>query len=301
VSEVRCTGVADDEAEIGATALRVTLGKRLRALREARALSPEQAGAAVGLSHWLIRRLELGCADLSEPRLYDLLALYGVSDATDRRAFRALARRHHGPLWWRRDGDNGVRPVGTYLTLEHAARLIRCYEPRVVPELLQTADYARALFRVAHPQDSTEEIERRVRARIRRQSRLISARPPTVWAVVEEAALRRPVGGPRVWQAQLDHLERAAEEPHITVQVLRDHALGPAVSGGAFTILRFAEAELPDVVYLSQLTGEYCVDSPRDLDAYKEAWDRLSMRAAPPQHLTQLVAALRAQYAPAFY
>ncbi|MGI5218642.1 helix-turn-helix domain-containing protein [Nocardia sp. CA-290969] len=271
----------------------MVLGGRLRRLREAKGLSREQAGDHIRGSDSKISRLELGRTSIRERDLVDLLELYGVSDGEELAAFQELARQANTSGWWHRDNDWLPKWFDMYLGLEQAAQVIRCYEPRAVPELLQTPDYARALLTLAHPAESAEAIERRVALRIRRQHILNRAHPPHLWLIVEEAALTRRIGGSQIWSAQIDQLLAAARQPHVTVQVLADHVGGPALADGAFTYLRFAEADLPDIVYLQQLTGALYLDKQADLDAYRSVANLLSVHAAPPEHTPGLLAALR--------
>ncbi len=273
--------------------LRMILGGKLRRLREGCGVTREQAGEAIRGSHSKISRLELGRTGFRERDLIDLLALYGVSDEAERDEFLELARRANASGWWHRDSDWLPKWFDTYLGLEQGARLIRCYEPRAVPELLQTADYARALLTLAHPEEPADAIERRVALRMRRQHILERADPPQVWLIVEESALRRPIGGSAVWRGQLDRLIEAISRPNITLQVLADHVGGPALTDGGFTMLRFTESDLPDIVYLQQLTGALYLDKESDLSAYRAVANMLSVHASPPQYTRGLLDALR--------
>lgn len=280
-------------ADGGPTVLRMVLGGRLRRLREASGLSREQAGDHIRGSDSKISRLELGRTSIRERDLVDLLDLYGVTDTEELDAFQELARQANTSGWWHRDNDWLPKWFDMYLGLEQAAQVIRCYEPRAVPELLQTADYARALLTLAHPGEPEDAIERRVALRMRRQHILDRPHPPHLWLIVEEAALTRRIGGSGIWGAQIDRLLAAARQPHITVQILADHVGGPALADGAFTYLRFAEADLPDIVYLQQLTGALYLDKQADLDAYRAVANQLSVHAAPPEYTPGLLAALR--------
>ncbi|WP_081512089.1 helix-turn-helix domain-containing protein [Nocardia donostiensis] len=279
----------------GPTVLRMVLGARLRRLREASGISREEAGEHIRGSDSKISRLELGRTSIRERDLLDLLALYEVVDDTEREAFLELARQANTSGWWHRDNDWLPKWFDMYLGLEQAAQMIRCYEPRVIPELLQTPEYARALLTLAHPTESEEAIERRVVLRMRRQHILSRTAPPHLWVIVEEAALARRIGGSAVWSEQMDRLLDAARQPHITVQVLADHVGGPALADGAFTMLRFAEADLPDIVYLQQLTGALYLDKRADLDAYRAVANQLSVHASPPEATPGLLAALRSR------
>lgn len=288
----------DPSVDGGPTALRMVLGARLRRLREAADITREAAGAAIRASDSKISRLELGRVGFRQRDLTDLLALYGVTDEAELAEFAELARAASKSGWWHRDSDWLPRWFDLYLGLEQAARLIRAYEPRAVPELLQTADYARALLRLAHPSEPQTAIERRVALRMRRQHILQRPQPPQFWVIVDEAALRRPVGGSMVWRDQLEHLERLIEAPNIAVQVLADHVAGPALAEGAFTMLRFTESDLPDIVYLQQLTGALYLDKQIELDTYRATANQLSVHAAPPEYTVGLIRSLLDSHPP---
>ncbi|MEV0293715.1 DUF5753 domain-containing protein [Nocardia sp. NPDC050710] len=218
------------------------------------------------------------------------------SEAADPETVAEARRRSGGADWWERDADQLPPGFGAYLRLEQAARMLRCYESRAIPELLQTADYARALLSLAHPGDSEAMLRRRVALRMRRKRILTRPDPPQLWVIVEESALRRPIGGSAVWRAQLEHLLHAAEAPNIAVQVLADHVGGPALTQSSFTVLRFAEGDLPDLVYLQQLTRGVFLNDSADIEAYLAVADGLSVHAAPPEYTAALVQALRERH-----
>jgi len=266
-------------AERGPTVLRIALGGQLRDLRIKRNITREAAGDAIRGSHAKISRLELGRTGFKERDIRDLLTFYGVSDPDERERFLNLARQANEPGWWHRYSDLLPSWFGTYLGLEQAASKIRTYEAHLVPGLLQTPEYARAVMSLGY-EDS--DMDRRVQVRIRRQEMLHRADPPVVWAVIDEAALHRPVGGPRVHREQMEHLIALAELPNVTVQVLPYHAGEHAAAGSSFSILRFAEAELPDIVYLEHLTSALYLDRRQDLALYLSVMDRLSVQAAAP-------------------
>ncbi len=289
----RAAGERTPAIDGGPTVLRMVLGGRLRRLREAGNITREAAGEHIRGSHSKISRIELGRTPIRERDLLDLLALYGVTDPAEIDEFRRLAAEAGSSGWWHRDSDWLPKWFDMYLGLEQAAAMIRGYEPRAVPELLQTADYARALIRLAHPTESEDGIERRVALRMRRQEILTRPDPPRLWLMVEEAALRRRIGGTAVWSEQLDRLMAVVEQPNVTVQLLADHLGGPALTEGAFTMLRFAEPDLPDIVYIQQLTGALYLDKRADLDAYRAVANQLSVHATPPEHTPGLLRALR--------
>ena len=166
-----------------------------------------------------------------------------------------------------------------YVGLEEAASIIRTYEIQFIPGLLQSRDYARAVISIGHPRASKEEIDRRIELRERRQQRLLGPDAPTLWAVVDEAAVRRPFGGRKVMRGQIKHLLEMTERPNIRLQVLPFARGGHAAAGGPFTFLRFSEPALPDVVYIEQLTSALYLDKREDTDAYMEVMDRVSVQA----------------------
>lgn len=280
----------------GPTVLRIALGGQLRRLREERGISREAAGDAIRGSHAKISRLELGRVSFRERDLNDLLTLYGVQDSGERAAFLSLARQANEPGWWHQYGDLLPSWFETYLGLEQAAEIIRTYEAQFVPGLLQTPDYARAVILLGHGQEPSAEVDRRVALRMRRQDILTRPEPPTLWAVIDEAALRRPIGGERIMRGQIEHLIRIAELPNVTVQLLPYSVGGHAAAGGPFTIVRFPESDLPDVVYLEQLTSALYLDKRNDLDQYQAVMNLLSVQAATPQDTTQLLRELMHEY-----
>ena len=231
----------------GPTVLRILLGSQLRVLREAKGITREEAGYAIRASGSKISRMELGRVSFKERDVVDLLDLYGV-DADEAATLVALAREANSPGWWHKYGDLLPDWFQVYVGLEEAASLIRLYEVQFVPGLLQTADYARAVVRLGQPGAPPEEIERRVSLRMGRQELLTKQGGPRLWAVVDEAALRRPIGGREVMRAQFGQLIAATKEPNITVPVVAFWSGGHAAEAGAFPVMRFPEPDLPDVV-----------------------------------------------------
>ena len=264
----------------GPTALRILLGGQLRRLRDDLGISRQRAGDAIRSSDSKISRMELGRVAFKERDVGDLLTLYAV-DPEKRAALLDLARQANNPGWWHKYSDIVPDWFELYVGLEQAASLIRTYEVQFVPGLLQTETYARAVTRLGHAAVSDEEIERRVDLRIRRQELLTRPGAPTVWAVLDEAVLRRPLDGPEVMRAQVRHLIEVADLPNVTIQVVPFHVGGHAAAGGPFSILRFSEPDLPDVVYLEQLTSAIYLDKREDADGYMAVMDRLCVDAIP--------------------
>ncbi|MEV0368925.1 helix-turn-helix transcriptional regulator [Streptomyces sp. NPDC050636] len=267
----------------GPTVLRIVLGTQLRRLREAAGITREAAGDAIRGSHAKISRLELGRVGCKERDIADLLTLYHITEEAERGDFLALARRTSSPGWWHQYGDVLPSWFETLIGLEEVASVIRTYEVQFVPGLLQTPEYARAVTRLGHPQASAEEIDRRVALRIKRQDLLTVANAPRLWAVIDEASLRRPLGGSEVMADQLRHLRSMAALPNVTLQIAPFSLGGLAAAGGPITILRFLEPDLPDIVYLEQLTSSLYLDKRDDVDHYLAVMDRLSAQSESPR------------------
>ncbi|MEU6710357.1 helix-turn-helix transcriptional regulator [Nonomuraea sp. NPDC046802] len=263
------------------TVLRILLGTQLRRLRTEKGISREDAGYSIRASHAKISRLELGQVSFKQRDVADLLTLYGVSDPAEREPLLALAEQANAPGWWHNYGDLLPAWFEVYIGLEGAASSIRTYENQFVPGLLQTPAYARAVIELAHERATKAELDRRVKLRTIRQDRLESGL--TLWAVIDEAVVRRMLGGPETMREQIGHLLDVTAERNVTIQIMPFERGGHAAAGGPFSILRFPERELPDVVYMEQLTSALYLDKPADSDHYMEVMDRLSIQAEEPK------------------
>jgi transcriptional regulator with XRE-family HTH domain len=282
--------MTESQSEFGGpTVRRMLVGAQLRRLRTEMGLSREEAGETIRASEWKIHRLENGQVGFKERDIIDLLRLYEVTDPDEVAAFLLLTREANTPGWWQHYGDVLPRWFRTYVDLESAATLIRTYEGQFIPGLLQTDDYIRAVIGGAQLEESSEEMGRRVRLRMARQTLLTREHPPRLWAVVDEAALRRPVGGPEVMRGQLERLIDASKLPNVTLQVL-PFAVG-AHSGmpGAFSILRFADPELPDVVYLEHLTNAVYLDKRDEVERYLDVMESLCDDSEHPGRTVELL------------
>ena len=273
----------------GPTVRRILLGTQLRRLREARGITREDAGYRIRASESKISRMELGRVGFKERDVVDLLAMYGVDEESARDTLVTLAREANAPGWWHQYADVLPDWFQTYVGLEEAAAVLRVYEVQFVPGLLQTAGYARAVIAQGWPGAPEEEIERRVSIRITRQELLSKQSGPRLWAVVDEAALRRPVGTREVFRSQLEQLIELTQDARITLQVTPFRSGGHAAEAGAFTIMRFPEADLPDVVYLEQLTSALYLDKREDVERYSEVMERLSVESEPPERTANIV------------
>lgn len=267
----------------GPTVRRILVGAQLRRLREAKGITRDDAGYVIRGSGSKISRLELGRVSFKERDIADLLTHYGVEDPEQREALLELARDANSPGWWHTYDDVLPTWFETYVGLEEAASMIRSYEVQFVPGLLQTEDYARAVIVAGRPELRAEEVERRVGLRLHRQKVLSRSHPTQVWVVVDEAALRRPIGGAKVMRAQIQRLLDLAAMPNITIQIMPFRFGGHAAEGGAFSILRFPEPDLPDVVYVEQLVSALYLDKREHVDRYLETMNRLTLDSQPPE------------------
>ncbi len=266
----------------GPTALRIALGAQLRRLREASGVTAEEAAEAIRATHSKISRLERGRSSAKQRDVADLLTLYGVTGETEREQMLMLTRQAAAPGWWQQYSDVLPRWLELYVGLEEAASVIRSYEVQFVHGLMQTEDYARAVILIANAHAPAAEIDRRVRARMRRQQLLTRPGAPELWAVLDEAALRRAPGDRDVMRAQLEHLLELTGLPNVTLQVVPFGAGPHAAAGGPFTILRFPEPDLPDLVYLEQLNSALYLDQPADVTGYLTVMNQLCVQAETP-------------------
>jgi transcriptional regulator with XRE-family HTH domain len=273
----------------GPTVVRIMLGTQLRRLREAAGISRHQAGDAIRASHAKISRLELGRVGFKQRDLTDLLTLYGVTDPAERAGLLSLVDRSNVRGWWQQDGDLLPNWFENYLRLEQEACYIRTYQVQFVPGLLQTEDYARRVILAGHGAESAFEVDRRVQLRMNRQKMLTEPGGPQFWAVLDEAAVRRPFGSREVMRSQLRHLVAMTELPNVTVQLLPFSVGSHAAAGGPFTVLRFAEPDLPDVVYLEQLNSAVYVDKRSDVEDYLGVMEQVSVQALPPARSKDMI------------
>ncbi|MEW2546738.1 helix-turn-helix transcriptional regulator [Streptomyces sp. NPDC047002] len=284
-----------DQPRIGPTALRIVLGARLRRLRQERGISRVDAGRAIRASDAKITRLERGQVGFKQRDVTDLLTLYKVLDEDERAEYAEMARQASLPGWWHQYNDVLEDWFELHIGLEEAASLIRTYEVQFLPGLLQTLDYARVVTRLGYPDAPESKIERLVGLRLERQKLLDLPEAPTLWAVLDEAVLRRPFGGTEVVRAQLTHLIEMADRPNVTLQIAPFSVGAVAAAGTPVTILRFAEPDLPDKVYLEQLTGAIYLDKREEIDQYSLIMDRLSAEANPPQDTVPYLRSLLAE------
>src|SRR3984957_1689895 len=262
----------------GPTVQRLVLGGHLRRLREEAGMTTERAALSIRGSHSKISRIEHGRVGFKERDIADLLTLYGIGPGDEREALLTLAREASTPGWWQAYADILPHWVEPYFGLEAAASFIRQYELQFVPGLLQIEEYARAVIRLGNVV-SEDEVVRRATARISRQEILRRDDPPKLWAVLDEGALRRVIGGPAVMKAQLRYLIEMCDHPAVTLQILPFSAGSHRAMGGPFTILRYTEPDLRDVVFIEQLTSALYLDKPTEVDAYLQVIEEVCLQA----------------------
>ena len=287
--------LAFPDVRSGPTVLRMALGAQLRRLREASDLSTAQAAEAIRATHSKISRMERGRSAARQRDVADLLTLYGVTDEVERERLLTLTRQAAAPGWWQQYNDVLPRWLELYIGLEKAASIIRTYEMQFIHGLMQTEDYARAVILIANSHAPAGEIDRRVSIRLKRQQLLTQPDAPELWAVLDEAALRRAPSDRKVMRSQLEHLLQITELPNVTLQIVPFHVGPHAAAGGPFTILRFPEPDLPDLVYLEQLNSALYLDQPDDVIDYVTVMDQLSVQAETGAASKDMLSALLQQ------
>ncbi|MFE2353161.1 helix-turn-helix domain-containing protein [Streptomyces parvulus] len=285
------------ERRAAPTVGQVVLGRRLQELREAAGLRREEAAKVLRVAPATVRRMEAAEVALKIPYVQILLTTYGVP-ADEVSAFVALAEEANQPGWWQRYHDVLPDWFSMYVSLEGAARIVRSYEPHFVPGLLQTEDYARSVLEAGTIGNAGgDAVERHVSLRMERQRLLDRTDPPHLWVVMDETVLRRPVSvHGRVMREQLDKLLEFAARDRVTLQVA-EFEDGPHPGTYApFTLFRFAEPELPDMVFTEYLTGALYLDSRAEVSAHLEVLDHMTARAASTLRTEKVLREYRENY-----
>jgi transcriptional regulator with XRE-family HTH domain len=263
----------------------------LRRLREQRNLTIEQVAERSG-GDWTasaISRWERGDRRIRPVDLRALLDIYEVR-GSERDEMLGLAREARTRGWWQSyRGDAVPEWFETYLGLESEAATIREYDAELIPGIFQTEDYYRAFMQAAPPAGDDQTIERMVSVRTARQERLTGDDPPEVWVVLNEATIRRVVGGSEVMRRQLEHVATLAERPNISVQVLQFRSGAHPAMDGSFTILGFPEPLDPDVVYLEGKMGSLYLEKKPEVDRYRAVFQHLVAAALGPQESRTLI------------
>ncbi|WP_395571321.1 helix-turn-helix transcriptional regulator [Streptomyces sp. BK79] len=282
------------ERRAAPTVGQVVLGRRLQELRETAGLKREEAAKVLRVAPATVRRMEMAEVALKIPYVQILLTAYGVRE-DEVSAFVTLAEEANQPGWWQRYHDVLPDWFSMYVSLEGAARIVRSYEPHFVPGLLQTEDYARSVLEAGTIGNAgPDAVERHVSLRMERQRLLERADPPHLWVVMDETVLRRPVSiDGRVMRDQLDKLLELATRDRVTLQVAEfDDGPHPGTYA-PFTLFRFAEPELPDMVFTEYLTGALYLDSRAEVSAHLEVLDHMTARAASTQRTEKILRAYR--------
>ncbi len=272
----------------GPTVLRLLLGAQLRRLRESREISAQEAARAIRGSESKISRIELGRNAVREIDIADLLTLYGITDKAEREQMLLLASRANQPGWWHRYHDVLPGWFQAYIGLEESAQSIRTYDAQFMPALLQTEDYAAAVLALGDY--SLDEAERLI-VLLKERQRRFAVGGTRLWAIIDEVVLRRPLGGRGVLRAQLECLRDACRQPSLTLQVTPFPELSYAAPG-SFSILRFADADMPDMVYAEQLTSATYIDKRAEVERYLLAMERLSVVSASPAESLDLITSI---------
>lgn len=270
------------------TARRRRLAAALRQLREARHLSCADAGKAVGWSESKISRIETGRVGVRPPDLERLLDLYEVSGEA-RAALLAVSRQAAHRGWWHSYADALPAWFEDYVGLEDGAKVLLTYQNQLVHGLMQTGEYAAAVIRAAQPSADDDEVERQLAARVTRQALLTAPDPLQVWAVLDEAALRREVGGAATMRAQLNRLLQIAALPNVTLQALPFDARAHASMGTSFELLQFPEAGDTAIVYIEDLTSSQYLETAADVERYTLVFDHLRASALSPERSADFI------------
>ncbi|WP_033343408.1 helix-turn-helix domain-containing protein [Catenuloplanes japonicus] len=270
------------------TVRRRRLGAELRKHREEAGVTIEAVAERLHCSTSKVSRIETGHTSATPRDVRAMLDIYGI-DGDESSELVQISREARQKGWWH---PYSTVLTGAYVGLEAEANSVRAYEQQVVPGLLQTEEYARAMIRSARPDISADEVERRVRVRIERQSLLMQDDPIDLWMVLDEAVVGRPVGGDAVMRAQIQHLVDRAELPNVTLQVLPFSAGAHAGMDGTFTILDFPEPTDTDVVYAENATGGLFLEKADELRKYVFIFDHIRAAALRPEESVALLADL---------
>jgi transcriptional regulator with XRE-family HTH domain len=271
------------------TAVRRELGQRLRALRQRTELTVAQAADQVGISPSKVTKIELAQLAVTRDDVLKMLAAYGEADPEQQALLLSMVRDGNRKEWW--EGHRALRPkFASYLGLESVATTLQAYDTHLVHGLLQTPDYARALIRAVRPDLLEHEIDQLVQLRIRRQEILTREDPPplTLWSVVDEAVLRRQVGGRQTMHAQLQHLITAAAQPAVNLLVMPDTLGAHPGLNGPMAILQFETGTRP-VVYVEAQAGNLYMEKDDDLRRCQQTMNHILAAAPGPEPSLALI------------
>jgi len=278
----------------GPTVRRLILGTQLRRLRERAEISRAQAAYSIRGSESKLSRMESGRVGFKERDVADLLTLYGVLEDEERDKVLDLVAQSNVQGWWHAYSDLMPRWFEDFVGLEECASQIKSYELQFVPGLLQTEDYALAIASRGRLENADRDTERKVHLRMQRQRILLGRSAPKLWVVIDESVLYRRLGGAKVLRAQIDHLLELTNLPNIRLQVVPYQTSGYGAEG-PFTLLRFGEPELSDIVYVEHLAGALYLEKPEEIEIYSRALDRLAVEAETPATTRQIMIDARAE------
>ncbi|MEU3607601.1 helix-turn-helix transcriptional regulator [Streptomyces sp. NPDC035033] len=282
-------------SSVNPTVRRRRLGQELRKLREGKGMTAEQVAERLLVSQSKISRLENGRRSISQRDVRDLCGVYEVEDEAMVNSLMQMAKDSRQQGWWHAFGDI---PYSVYIGLETDAQSLRVYEPQIIPGLLQTRAYATAVISGALPESTPADIEKRATVRTRRQDRIRDEeRPLRLWAVIDEAALRRVVGNRQVMAEQLEHLVEQSHLPHVTVQVLPfDTGAHPGISG-QYSILEFPDTSDSSVVYIEGVTSDPYLEKGPDVSKYSYMYEHLRAQALGVEQTREFVSDIAKKYA----
>ncbi|MDT0322204.1 helix-turn-helix domain-containing protein [Streptomyces millisiae] len=281
---------------VNPTVRRRRLGQELRRLREDRGMTAEEVADRLLVSQSKISRLENGRRSISPRDVRDLCGVYEVEDRRLVDSLMQMAKESRQQGWWHAFAE--LSPTySVYIGLETDASSLRVYEPQVVPGLMQTPAYASAVISGALPEVGEEEVASRVQVRMRRQERVWDDKQPLrLWAVVDEAALRRQVGGRATMTDQLARLMECSRLPHVTLQVMPFTAGAHPGVNGQYTILEFPEATDSTVIYLEGGTSDLYLEKPHDVQHYSVMYEHLRAQALSPEESRTLITKIAEEY-----
>jgi transcriptional regulator with XRE-family HTH domain len=282
-------------SSVNPTVRRRRLGQELRRLRELKGMTAEEVAERLLVSQSKISRLENGRRSISQRDVRDLCGVYEVEDHRIVDSLMQMAKDSRQQGWWHSFGDI---PYSVYIGLETDAASLRVYDPQVVPGLLQTRTYAESLVSGALPEANPTDIDKRVQVRLRRQERISAAENPLrLWAVLDEAALRREVGNRQVMIEQLEHLIEMSQLPHVTVQLI-PFTMGahPGVSG-QYAILEFPDAADSSVVYIEGVTSDLYLEKAQDVQKYSVMYEHLRAQALNADQSREFISSIAKDYA----
>lgn len=281
------------------TVLGRQLGDELRRFRESATLSTADAAEVLDCTKGKISRIENGHVPVRMPDLNALMQAYGVEDPEARERLAALARRANRRRrdgWWRQYESVLGDAYRDQIEMEAICDSIRTYEVQLVPGLLQTAEYGRAVTVASRAWQTPEEIDQFVQVRLTRQERLIDDAPMDFWAVLSEGVLRQQVGGPAVMRAQLEHMTAMAEQPNVTVQVLPFSRGAHSSMFGPYLLLSFPQLASLDLVLSETPTGNIWMEREPEVAHYRSLFDDARTTALPPTESLALIRQIAKEY-----